>query len=280
MTASDYIWVFQGVTVLKSKVRGRVRKQVTLGSKTALMDVFLCVPLGSSTVQLRDSLGNRRACSCSEDGFGSENGYRVWGVYYRRAAFCFAFFCKQKDSMQRIFITKCFMFTVGSVCYVKLFTTGWLMFHCWQRRRNCGEEVAKTSIKRLLCCGFRRTGKAMGQVYQWWWRICREVNVFPRFEYHMFHVLYPFVAYLLTLPRKLIEGGLLLEKEKQNRIKMATVHPKGISRILGKLQHCPWISVNFLLWCQKQRTEFSATSITGPSFNCSLYWVGWGHTVA
>jgi hypothetical protein len=30
--------------------------------------VFLCVSLGSSTVQLHDSLGSRRACSCSEAG--------------------------------------------------------------------------------------------------------------------------------------------------------------------------------------------------------------------
>jgi hypothetical protein len=29
------------------------------------------------------------------------------------------------------------------------------------------------TIKCLLCCGFRRTGKAMGQVNQCWWRICR-----------------------------------------------------------------------------------------------------------
>jgi hypothetical protein len=26
-------------------------------------------------------------------------------------------------------------------------------------------EVAETTVNRLLCCGFRRTGKAMGQVY-------------------------------------------------------------------------------------------------------------------
>jgi transposase len=32
-----------------------------------------------------------------------------------------------------------------------------------------GAEVAETTDKRLLCCGFRRTGKAMGQVYQCWW---------------------------------------------------------------------------------------------------------------
>jgi hypothetical protein len=27
-------------------------------------------------------------------------------------------------------------------------------------------EVAETTVKRLLCCGFRRTGKAIGQAYQ------------------------------------------------------------------------------------------------------------------
>jgi hypothetical protein len=32
--------------------------------------------------------------------------------------------CWQKDSMQRTFIKKCFLFTVGSVCRVKRFTTG------------------------------------------------------------------------------------------------------------------------------------------------------------
>jgi hypothetical protein len=31
-----------------------------------------------------------------------------------------------------------------------------------------GEEVAETTVKKLLCCGFPRAGKAMGQVYQCW----------------------------------------------------------------------------------------------------------------
>jgi hypothetical protein len=35
---------------------------------------FLCVSLGSSTFQLHDSLGSRHACTCSEAGFGSQNG--------------------------------------------------------------------------------------------------------------------------------------------------------------------------------------------------------------
>jgi hypothetical protein len=33
------------------------------------------------------------------------------------------------------------------------------------------------------------------QVYQCWWRICREINVYFRFEYDMFYVLYPFVNF-------------------------------------------------------------------------------------
>jgi hypothetical protein len=51
-----------------------------------------------------------------------------------------------------------------------------------------GEEVAEITVKRLLCCGFRRTGKAMGEVYQRWGRICREIKVSSMFEYHMFYV--------------------------------------------------------------------------------------------
>jgi hypothetical protein len=60
-------------------IRGRVSKSVTNGSKTAVMDVigFLCVSLGSSTVQLHDSLGSRRACACSQAGFSSQNGDRA-----------------------------------------------------------------------------------------------------------------------------------------------------------------------------------------------------------
>jgi hypothetical protein len=41
----------------------RISKQDTNGSKTAVMDAigFLCLSLGSSTVELHDSLGTRRA---------------------------------------------------------------------------------------------------------------------------------------------------------------------------------------------------------------------------
>jgi hypothetical protein len=52
---------------------------------------------------------------------------------------------------------------------------------------RAGAEVTETSVKWLLCCGFRRIGKAMGQVYQCWWRICRQINV--SFQVRISHVL-------------------------------------------------------------------------------------------
>jgi hypothetical protein len=64
---------------------------------------------------------------------------------------------------------------------------------------RCGSGQT-TTVKRLLCCGFWHTGKAIEQVYRCWWRIRREIDVFSKFEYHMFYVLYPFVTYVLTLP--------------------------------------------------------------------------------
>jgi hypothetical protein len=60
--------------------------------------------------------------------------------------------------------------------------------------------VAETTVKRLLCCRFRRTGKAVEQVYQCWWRICQEMFSFYGFENHVFYDLYPFMTYLLTPP--------------------------------------------------------------------------------
>jgi hypothetical protein len=130
------------------------------------MDVigFLCVSLGSSTVQLHDRVGSRHACAYSEAGFSSRNG-----VYYRRETFCCAFFCGQKGSMQRILIKKCLLFTVGSVCRVKQFITGSRNFQGRSKATDDvrpGAEVTETTVKTLLRYGFRRIGKGMGQVDQ------------------------------------------------------------------------------------------------------------------
>jgi hypothetical protein len=84
--------------------------------------------------------------------------------------------------MQRIFIKKCFLLTVGSVCRVKRFTTGWQKFRLWRRGSNTCAEVAEITIKRPVCCGFWRTCKVVGQAYQGWWRIYREINAFLQFR--------------------------------------------------------------------------------------------------
>jgi hypothetical protein len=110
------------------------------------------------------------------------------------------FFCRQKDSMQRIFIQKRFLFTVGRVCRVKLFTSG--------SRNSLKNEEVETEMRKwlrqqskiLVCCGFRRTGKAMGQAYQCCWRIRREINVFF-FQFRISHILrYISICDLFTDP--------------------------------------------------------------------------------
>jgi hypothetical protein len=47
--------------------------------------------------------------------------------------------------------------------------------------------VAETTVKRLLCCGFGRTGKVTEQVHQCSWRICQEIYVF--FQVRISYVL-------------------------------------------------------------------------------------------
>jgi hypothetical protein len=44
--------------------------------------------------------------------------------------------------------------------------------------------------KNFYAAGLDKLVKAMGQVYQYWWRICREINALSKFECHMFYVLY------------------------------------------------------------------------------------------
>jgi hypothetical protein len=51
--------------------------------------------------------------------------------------------------------------------------------HFHQASENELAVFPETTTKRRLCCGFRRTGKAMGQVNQCWWSTCRETKVFP-----------------------------------------------------------------------------------------------------
>jgi hypothetical protein len=172
------------------------------------MDVigFLFVSLGSSTVQFHESLGSR--CACSEAGFSSQNGDRVWGVYYPRTRFCYTFFVGKRTQCKDIHKE---MFPVyGGKClsrkavhnWVEKFSQGRLKVADDAQPGHPGAEVAETRVIRFLCWRVQCIGKAMGQVYQCRWRVLWEIKVFffPRFEYHMFYVLHPFVTHLLTLP--------------------------------------------------------------------------------
>jgi hypothetical protein len=69
--------------LLYGTYEGRLSKQITNGSKTAVIDIigFICVSLGSSTAQLHDTLGSRCVCACSDADFSSQNGDRASGVY-------------------------------------------------------------------------------------------------------------------------------------------------------------------------------------------------------
>jgi hypothetical protein len=98
-----------------SNVQGRIRKYVTNGSKAAVMDVIglLWVSLGTSTVQLHDNLGSKRAYTCSEAGFSSQNGDSAWGLYYGKRAFCCAFlWAKGLNAMRFIKNVSCLWWEV------------------------------------------------------------------------------------------------------------------------------------------------------------------------
>jgi hypothetical protein len=59
-------------------------------------------------------------------------------------------------------IHKGFLFTVGSVCHIKRLSLGGKHF---ADDEEVETEVAETAVKRLLCYGFRCSGKMIGQEY-------------------------------------------------------------------------------------------------------------------
>jgi hypothetical protein len=57
------------------------------------------------------------------------------------------------------------MFLVyGGKCLSRKAAQNWVNVSLMTKRLKRRCEMAETTVKRLLCCGFRRTGKAMGQV--------------------------------------------------------------------------------------------------------------------
>jgi hypothetical protein len=162
--------------------------------------------------------------NCSKAGFSSQNADSAWGICYKRAALCCALLWAKRLNAKDIHRE---MFPVNGVKCLSCKTIHYWVEKFSQGRSKVaddarpGAEVAETTAKRLLCCGFRSTDKRMVQVYQR--MICREINGFSRLEYHMFYVLYPFVTYLLTLPR--ISIGPRTLPFKSSPIHQSSYHP-------------------------------------------------------
>jgi hypothetical protein len=74
----------------------------------------------------------------------------------------------------------------------------WLqMLRWWRRGRHGGAEMDETTVRKdFYAAGFVALVKRRDKCIN----VGGAINVFPRFEYDMFYVLYPFVTCLLTLP--------------------------------------------------------------------------------
>jgi hypothetical protein len=123
-------------------------------------------------------LGSRRACACSKAGFNSQNGDRDTEEQRSVVHFLWAKGLNAKVIHKEMFPI------YGRKCLSCKAVHNWMANVSLMTRLKprCGSG-GDNSQKRLLCCGFRRTGKAIRQVYQCWWRICREIRVFfSRFE--------------------------------------------------------------------------------------------------
>jgi hypothetical protein len=117
-------------------------------------------------------------------------------------------FCGQKDSMQRIFVNKCFLSTLGGVCRLKRPTTGSKNCDLGGKRFTDNEEV-ETEVRKWLrqqskdfyAAGFDALVKRWDEcISQCWCRICREIHFFPGSNITCF-TFYVHVTYLLTPPR-------------------------------------------------------------------------------
>jgi hypothetical protein len=144
------------------------------------MDVigFLCVSLGSSTVQFHDSQGITSTCVYSEPGFSSQNGDCTWGVRYRRAVSCCAFLWENglnsKDINKEIF-------PVRACLSRKAVPPWWQTFRWWR-----GVELAETTVKNFYAAGFDTLVKRCGKCVKVYGGYVEKYTFFFRFEYHIF----------------------------------------------------------------------------------------------
>jgi hypothetical protein len=85
----------------------------------------------------------------------------------------------QKESQQRVFTKICFS-VYGGKCLTRKAVHNWVerFSHGRSKVTDDARPGAGDNSQTLPCCGFRRTGKAMGQLRQFWWRIFSEITVF------------------------------------------------------------------------------------------------------
>jgi hypothetical protein len=75
----------------------------------------------------------------------------------------------------------------GGKCLSRKAVHNWVKVSLKTKRLKRRRESDRQQSKDFYAAGFRRTCKAMGHVYQCWWRICREVNTL--FQVRKSHVL-------------------------------------------------------------------------------------------
>jgi hypothetical protein len=149
------------------------------------MDVigFACVSLGSSTVQLHDSLGSKCACTGCGAGLKVKMANVLMQYTTVRAAFSCAFLVGKrapcKGYSQRN--VSCLRWSMSRKAFYN-----WAE-KCSQRPSKVADDAwpgrpveitTEADVQRMEeFGGFWRAGNAMGQVYECWWRIRREIRV-------------------------------------------------------------------------------------------------------
>jgi hypothetical protein len=118
---------------------------------------FLCVSLVTSTIQLHDSPGSRRACACSNTGFSSLTDDSSSRAYYRRAVFSCAFLMGKRTRCKGYQYRNVSCLRCTKFCRVKRFTPG--STNSLKDVRNLQLMLDKDSLFRFrqkqLCSGWR-----------------------------------------------------------------------------------------------------------------------------
>jgi hypothetical protein len=106
--------------------------------------------------------------------------------------------------MKRIFIKKCFLFTVGNVCRILRFITGSTnSLSDVQNSHTMPDQVRKwqrQQSKHFYAAGIDALVKRWDKYINVVGGYVEKQMFFSGFKYQMFYISYPFVTYLLTLP--------------------------------------------------------------------------------